>query len=313
MPWKQRGERWRHDESGCVRLEQPHRRQSRDQHRRRRIRDWDHLLGELHEQHCHPEFRRWQRREQLFLQRLANRWSAHHQHRLWNHHQFQPVGEFFVLISTESFMNPKNPISPGFALVLLFSTFNFQPSTCFAQGSLTPPGAPAPTMKTLAQIEPRTPISSVPFTITQPGSYYLTKNLAVTSGNAIVISAEDVTLDLNGFTLSSPEASPAGTGILLNGTKRNIAIRNGFIRGNVTVSGGTYSGSGFAFGIAYLTEPTPANVRVSGVSVSGCLYNGIDIGRGEVGTGDSTTVESCTVRTVGGYGVTGRRGRARAA
>src|ERR1039458_4423977 len=42
-----------------------------------------------------------------------------------------------------------------------------------------------------------------------------------------------------------------------------------------------------------------------GVSVSGCLYNGIDIGRGEVGTGDSTTVESCTVRTVGGYGITG--------
>ena len=73
----------------------------------------------------------------------------------------------------------------------------------------------------------------------------------------------------------------------------------------MTVSGGTYSGSGFAHGIVYLTEPTPANVRVTGVSVSGCLYTGIDIGRGELGIGDSTTVESCNVRTVGGYGITG--------
>jgi hypothetical protein len=41
-----------------------------------------------------------------------------------------------------------------------------------AQGSLTPPpGAPAPTMKTLDQIEARTPISSAPFTISAPGSY----------------------------------------------------------------------------------------------------------------------------------------------
>src|SRR6185437_1380639 len=35
----------------------------------------------------------------------------------------------------------------------------------FGQGALTPPGGPAPTMKTLSQIEPRTPISSAPFTI----------------------------------------------------------------------------------------------------------------------------------------------------
>jgi len=41
----------------------------------------------------------------------------------------------------------------------------------FAQGSLTPPGAPAPTMKSLDQIEPRTPISSLPFTISSSGSY----------------------------------------------------------------------------------------------------------------------------------------------
>ena len=42
-----------------------------------------------------------------------------------------------------------------------------------AQGSLTPPGAPAATMRSLDQIEPRLPISSLPFSISQPGSYYL--------------------------------------------------------------------------------------------------------------------------------------------
>src|SRR5579883_474024 len=72
----------------------------------------------------------------------------------------------------------------------------------FAQGSLTPPGAPAPTMKTLSQIEPRTPISSLPFTIYIPGSYYLTTNLTgVSNSDGITISTGNVTLDLNGFTL----------------------------------------------------------------------------------------------------------------
>src|SRR5450432_171554 len=105
------------------------------------------------------------------------------------------------------------------AIALLLSTINSPLSTTFAQGSLTPPGAPAPTMKSLAQIEPRTPISSVPFTIGAPGSYYLTTNLTTTVSNAIVIAASGVTLDLNGFTLSStvPNAANGGFAILING------------------------------------------------------------------------------------------------
>ena len=77
------------------------------------------------------------------------------------------------------------------APVLLLTTINSTSFTAFAQGSLTPPGSPAPTMKTLAQIEPRTSISSVPFTISVPGSYYLTANLVTTVSNAIVIAAND--------------------------------------------------------------------------------------------------------------------------
>jgi hypothetical protein len=181
------------------------------------------------------------------------------------------------------------------AAALLLSAINYQPSTVFAQGSLTPPGAPAPTMKTLAQIEPRTPISSAPFTITTPGSYYLTTNLTVTSGDAITIAANGVTLDLNGFTIASTVASAAGNGILINSGLRDLAILNGFIQGGVTNNGsGGYSGSGFGSGIYGF----PQNVRVSGVSVSRCLNYGIYLG-----TGDSTVVEACTVRTVGSYGI----------
>src|ERR1035438_9382322 len=101
-----------------------------------------------------------------------------------------------------------------------------------AQGSLTPPGAPAPTMLTLSQVEPRTPITNTTaVTISSPGSYYLTTNITVTAGDAITITASGVTLDLNGFTVSSSAGSPAGTGILLAGGNTDITILNGHIQG----------------------------------------------------------------------------------
>jgi hypothetical protein len=173
----------------------------------------------------------------------------------------------------------------------------------FAQGSLTPPGAPGATMLTLSQVEPRTPISSAPFTIMKPGSYYLTTNIIVnTFVNAIVINTNGVTLDLNGFTISS--TGSGGTAILLNVYNpftsfgnTDITISNGHITGGVTNNAGTYGGPGFGFGIGYFEAP-PYNVRVIGVTVSGCLDDGIYLG-----TGNSTVVESCTVKIVGGNGI----------
>jgi hypothetical protein len=109
--------------------------------------------------------------------------------------------------------------------VVVINLVIFAPGV-FAQGALTPPGAPAAMFKTLQQVEPRTPISSLPFTISAPGSYYLTTNLAGTGG--IAINASHVSIDLRGFTLDGTGSGANGFSI---GTARtNIYIANGIIR-----------------------------------------------------------------------------------
>lgn len=120
-------------------------------------------------------------------------------------------------------MNANFVLSRWLAAVLLL------PLALVAQGPLTPPGPPGPTMKSLAQIEPRTPIATVPFTITNSGSYYLTGDLLGTSGQpGIVIAASSVTIDLGGFSIVG-----AQVGISASGPAAAVVLRNGTVRGCV--------------------------------------------------------------------------------
>ena len=186
------------------------------------------------------------------------------------------------------------------ALLTLLYVFGPPIERLHAQGSLTPPGAPAPTMKSLDQVEARTAIlnTSSLVKITQPRSYYLTGNLTVSSGDGIDILTNGVTLDLNGFTIRSTAASPTGTGILITSGLSEITIFNGHIRSDVTNNGsGFYGGSGFNNGI-YCTGIAPMNVLVSRISVSGCLGSAIFLFNG-----DTTVVEACMVRAAGTYGI----------
>ena len=109
----------------------------------------------------------------------------------------------------------------------------------FAVGDLNPPaGSVTATGKRLTEIEPRIAINATNtpgdatalFVISQPGSYYLTGNLSGVSGKSgILISADDVTLDLGGFRLFGGPGSLRG--ITLAGFRAGLQIRNGTIVG----------------------------------------------------------------------------------
>jgi hypothetical protein len=77
-----------------------------------------------------------------------------------------------------------------------------------------------------------TKITSVPYLINLPGFYFLSGNYSHsgTSGAAITINADDVTLDLMGFSLTHTGDFGTSMGIGING-RSNVEIRNGTVRG----------------------------------------------------------------------------------
>ena len=182
-------------------------------------------------------------------------------------------------------------------------------TAALAQGSLTPTGAPAPSMKTLDQLEPRTPLqagapgvafdsTTGTYIIAAPGSYYLTGDIVLTAATyaAVSITAPNVTLDLGGFTISSSSSENTGSGITLLANASRVVIRNGFIRGQTTYANGIYSGGGFGYGISanYFsnTQVLVENVRVSNVS-----FHGLSLSI------DSTTIRNCGATICGHNGL----------
>lgn len=166
----------------------------------------------------------------------------------------------------------------------------------FAQGSLTPPGGPAETMKTLDQLyvaikntDPRTPITNAPYTITQPGSYYLATNVNSTE-HGIVIQSSGVTLDLMGFSLTGNGSS--WTGIWLKGTT-NVVIRNGMV-------------SRFEDGVVC---DGAQNSRMEWLVVSKNARYGVNL-KSSLGICKGNAIQHCTVsgNTLGGVFLNGHSG-----
>jgi parallel beta-helix repeat protein len=207
----------------------------------------------------------------------------------------------------------------GFVL----STLAMAQITTFAQGSLVPPGAPAPLFKTLQQVEPRTPISSLPFVITAPGSYYLTTNLTGAAGqNGIVINGPRVTVDLMGFELRGVGGSLSG--ILMN-PATSPHIRNGSIFGwGQDGINGTNGGGGIIeelrvsnngrYGISFNSGSqirkcivfANGNVGIilsNDVEVDDCVSNGNGTHGIQAGTG--STIRRCLTVQNSAAGITG--------
>ncbi len=116
---------------------------------------------------------------------------------------------------------------------LIFITLGMIIPTGVFAGNLSPSAAPASTMVTLDDLQDRTPISSLPYAITSSGSYVLTASLtlAATDTYGITISADEVTLDLNGYSLTGPGKAVATTAHgIISGGSGNIAVFNGTVR-----------------------------------------------------------------------------------
>jgi hypothetical protein len=114
-----------------------------------------------------------------------------------------------------------------FAGVLLIACI--LPTGAFA-GELSPPGAPAPTMKRLDQIDPSVCIESLPHTITAPGLYSLCYSLTAVPGQpGITVLASDVVIDGGGFVLQGVPGSLDG--IFVEGEQDNVVVKNVVVRG----------------------------------------------------------------------------------
>ncbi|MSU59661.1 MAG: right-handed parallel beta-helix repeat-containing protein [Pedosphaera sp.] len=144
-------------------------------------------------------------------------------------------------------------VAAALALAVLTST-----NSAFAQGSLTPPvGAPAPVMKSLAQVEPRTPINATTtpgngtatYVIAQPGSYFLEGNIAVSTTNGISVTTNDVTIDLRGFTISRATGT---NGSAIQVSAANCAIRSGNVRGFAIGIDGQSASAGLVQGVTVM-------------------------------------------------------------
>ena len=144
----------------------------------------------------------------------------------------------------------------------------------------------------------------VPYTVTNPGSYVVTGNLKGGSGqNGIVVSANNVTLDLNGFVL---EGSATAYGVVIAGNAYNLKIRNGIIRN---------------WGEGVDVRSCSNNV-IEDLQVSHCVFHGMRAGDGSIvrncdtyanggigiQVGEASTVDRCIVRENSSAGIVGTNG-----
>jgi len=211
------------------------------------------------------------------------------------------------------------------ALPLMVAIFAFANVAVFA-GDLEPTNPPGSTMKTLDQVEPRTPISALPYTITSSGSYYLVSDLN-SSTDGIIVNADYVTIDLMGYSIIG-SGSGSYSGVTMSGRK-SVEIRNGVIRNfgshgiyeagtgishriiNIRVSGNGGSGIQIAAYNALIVKCTASDngdiglTLFSGSILDSTSYNNVGDG---IYTAHNSKIINCYSYQNGGHGIKGTNG-----
>ena len=136
-----------------------------------------------------------------------------------------------------------------------------------------------------AAIVEATVITSLPYVITKKGYYTIKSNLK-SSGNGIVINADNVTIDLKGYTISG-SGTAVYYGFFMDG-RSNVEIRNGTVR---NFDNGIYEKS--ASGNAH---------RIVNIRVFASPDNNIYL------SGSNNLIEGCTSSFSGGVGISAGNG-----
>jgi hypothetical protein len=135
------------------------------------------------------------------------------------------------------------------------------------------------------------PISYLPFTITAPGTYVLTRNLTFNSftDTAITISAGSVILDLKGYTILNTYQAPPASG----GASTGVEILHGPTTNNVTVRNGTIKN--FYNGVNSVNLTATYYLYISNVQINQMVFTSTFLSKGVVfQETNSSSVTNCT-------------------
>lgn len=159
-----------------------------------------------------------------------------------------------------------------------------------------------------------------PITISVPGSYKLMSNLNVPAGSkGIQITARNVTLDLNGFTVSGPGVCSwsatltvtcsqaqnfSANGIDIEASATGATVRNGTVRGfaGIGISG---QGQGEVVDMVRVTENTGNGIGISNQYGGAVVRNAIAELNGAYGISGAHLIVSTVSQRNGGQGVFG--------
>ena len=139
-----------------------------------------------------------------------------------------------------------------------------------AAALVSPPAWADPTVITACQ------------TISQPGSYKLVGNLAITGGaGCLIVAADDVTIDLAGFSIIGQQAGAGGIQSVPYLFGHGIAVRNGSISGFVNGVALDSATSSIVEGIRVSAgapgQQTSSGIIAQGI-VKGNVVSGMNIG-----------------------------------